>query len=300
MAGRIRIPRGEAAGRVVEIDGELLLGRQGEGEGKIPGDVEISRAHARVYLDDDGRLTIEDVGSTNGTFVGGTRITAPRALSPGDEIRVGRTTLEVEAPRAEPPAAPARPAVPRPLVYVLIGVFVLAALGIGAVLLFTGDDEEGARPDPGAQGPPALVSAAADAGCLARDLPPEGDRVVSAETRVTYRSDPPHSGDHAEKPASDGIWETAPPMPKIVGALEQGRIVMWHKPGDEKGIRLLREVGDQSPKHMLLVPNATMDHRVAATAWGHVLGCPRINGSTAGAVRAFRDAYRDKGPTFEP
>jgi hypothetical protein len=79
-----------------------------------------------------------------------------------------------------------------------------------------------------------------------------------------------------------------------------GRVVMWHKPGDEKAYRLLREVGDESAKHMLLVPNRSMPHRVAATAWGHLLGCATINGSTAGAVRAFRDAYRDKGPVFEP
>jgi hypothetical protein len=354
VAGRIRITSGDAAGRVLDVGDELRLGRKGDGPGKLPGDVEISRSHARVYVDDDGGLAIEDLGSTNGTFVRGMRITGPRWLSPGDELRVGQTTLEVLAPEPaaappvepepgdeeeaapavgeaappeeaappddaapplpaeaaapveapapdpEPRAAPAPGAAPRPLIYVLIGVFVLAALGIAAVLIFTGDAEEDAPVDPNAQGPPALVRAAAEAGCVARDLPPEGNRKVSATTVVRYRSNPPHSGDHAEKPATDGIWETAPPLPKVVGALEKGRIVMWHKPGDEKGVRLLREVGDQSPNHMLLVPNATMTYRVAATAWGHLLGCPRMNGSTPGAVRAFRDAYRDKGPTFEP
>jgi hypothetical protein len=75
---------------------------------------------------------------------------------------------------------------------------------------------------------------------------------------------------------------------------------MWHKPGDEKAYRLLRKVGDQSAEHMLLIPKKSMPYRVAATAWGHVLGCPTINGSTPAAVRAFRDAYRDKGPEFEP
>jgi hypothetical protein len=142
------------------------------------------------------------------------------------------------------------------------------------------------------------VSAATEAGCIATDLPPEGNRHVTGS--VKYRSDPPHSGDHWEKPASDGIWETAPPLPKVVRALELGRIAMWHKPGDEKAYRLLREVGDQSAEHMLLVPKKSMPFRVAVTAWGHLLGCTRINGSTAGAVRAFRDAYRDKGPEFEP
>src|ERR671914_99418 len=100
----MRITSGDAEGRVIEIGDELLLGRKGEGPGKLPGDIEISRAHARLYIDDDGGLAIEDLGSTNGTFVRGMRITGPRWLSPGDEIRVGQTTLEVLAP--EPEAAP--------------------------------------------------------------------------------------------------------------------------------------------------------------------------------------------------
>jgi hypothetical protein len=124
---------------------------------------------------------------------------------------------------------------------------------------------------------------------------------VPATAKVQYTSNPPNSGPHAAKPAGDGIWETSPPLPKIVASLERGRIVMWHRNGDLKGGRLLRQVGDESAKHMLLVPNTTnMPYRVAATAWGHVLACRTINGSTAAAVRSFRDAYRDKGPKFEP
>jgi hypothetical protein len=331
----MRITGGDDAGRILEVAGELPLGRRQDGPGKIR-DLEVSRLHARVWLDADGGLTVEDAGSTNGTFVNGERIAGPRALTPGDTVRLGQTTLEVEAPpAAEPepepaappepepvvepaaspepvvepepepepaassePAAPPRPAgdIPRPLVYVLLGVFLLAAAGIAAVVILTGDDGDGSSPR--VQGPPALVSSATEAGCTAQDLESEGDRTVTGEVR--YRSDPPHSGDHWEKPASDGIWETPPPLPKIVRSLHLGRIVLWHKPGDEKAYRLMREVGDESARHMLLVPNPTMRHRVAATAWGHLLACGTINGSTAGAVRAFRDAYRDKGPDFEP
>jgi hypothetical protein len=318
VAGRLRITSGEAAGRVVEIDGEVAFGRKGEGPGKLPGDVEVSRLHARVYMDADGGLTIEDAGSTNGTFVRGRRITGPTPVSPGDAVRMGQTELEVEAwapaeplaeqeappppepePAREPAPRPAGTGVPKPLVWVLIGVLLLAAAGIAAVVILTGEDDD-ERDGPQARGVPTVATAASEAGCTARDLPPEGDREVPAAQQVTYRSNPPHSGDYSEKPAEDGIWETAPPLPRIVSALEKGRVAMWHKPGDEKGQELLREVGDQSPSHMLLVPSATMPYRVAVTAWGHVLGCPRINGSTPAAVRAFRDAYRDKAPSFEP
>lgn len=354
VTGRIRITSGEDAGRAIEVHGELLLGRRQEQPGKIR-DLEVSRMHARVYVAAEGGLAIEDANSTNGTFVNGVRITAPRPLNPGDTLRLGQTTMEVEAaevaaavppvpapqeppdpgepepaepeplpvepeplpveplpvePEPEPAAAgapepepaagesaPARGGAPRPLVFVLLGVLLLAGVGIAAVLLFTGDDE-GSGPPPRVQGPPALVSAATEAGCIARDLEPEGGRIVTGDVR--YRSNPPHSGDHWEKPASDGVWETAPPLPKIVRSLHMGRVVMWHRPGDAKAHRLLREVGDESAKHMLLVPNSSMPHRVAVTAWGHLLGCDTINGSTPTAVRAFRNAYRDKGPVFEP
>jgi len=61
-----------------------------------PGDGEISREHARV-VQRGGYYWIEDVGSTNGTFVNGLRIFSPQLLRPGDEIRLGQTTLRVTA-----------------------------------------------------------------------------------------------------------------------------------------------------------------------------------------------------------
>ena len=54
----------------------------------------VSREHA-VIMRDGGDYFIEDLGSSNGTFVNGERISAARELAPGDEVRVGQTVLEV-------------------------------------------------------------------------------------------------------------------------------------------------------------------------------------------------------------
>ena len=340
MPGRIRITSGEDAGRIIEVEDELVFGRNRDDEGRIP-DVEISRTHARVYVDADRGLAIEDLGSTNGTFVDGVRITEPSLLSPGHTLRMGQTTFEVEPlgvpeeppppppppppPAAEPvaaapltdavPPAPPPPAeaatapsgagVPRPLVAVLAGVFLLAALGIGAVLLFTGDDdddepERSAQPaDTRVQGPPALVKAATAAGCTAQDHPSEGRQHVSGMPK--YRTNPPTSGPHSPQAAADGAWEVSPPVPALVHALEHGRIVMWHRKGDRRAVEELRKLGDEDSSKMILTPNTTgMPFRVAASAWGHLLGCPELNGNTLDALRAFRDAYRGKGPEFVP
>ena len=43
-----------------------------------------------------------------------------------------------------------------------------------------------------------------------------------------------------------------------------------------------------------------MPYAVAATAWTHLLGCPKMNDKVFDAIRAFRLAYVDKGPEFIP
>jgi hypothetical protein len=60
----------------------------------FPEDTFVSQLHARLFRT-DGAWQIEDLGSTNGTFLNRDKVSAPRALRPGDQIQVGRTVLEV-------------------------------------------------------------------------------------------------------------------------------------------------------------------------------------------------------------
>src|SRR5436305_490261 len=109
-AARLEVLSGKAAGMSLLIDDELLIGRLAEGAGRLADDDEISRSHARLSMDSRGLCSIEDLGSTNGTFVNGMRITSPQTLSEGDTVELGATTLVVrEIPQPEPPAAPAAP-----------------------------------------------------------------------------------------------------------------------------------------------------------------------------------------------
>jgi pSer/pThr/pTyr-binding forkhead associated (FHA) protein len=120
---RLEIVAGRAIGMSVLFDDELLIGRHADGAGRLADDDEISRSHARISLDRSGFCAIEDLGSTNGTFVNGLRITGPQTLSVGDTIEVGGTTLVVRElpipaterslkavppqPTVSPPASPA-------------------------------------------------------------------------------------------------------------------------------------------------------------------------------------------------
>src|SRR3954468_16200687 len=123
MAGEtLKIVAGNATGSSIALEQELVVGRSTPGLGSLGGDSEISRVHARIYHDASGQLTVEDLGSTNGTFVNGTRDAAATPLRPGDQLRVGQTTMTVEGGAADagatsvgnviPPAGVAPPPVP--------------------------------------------------------------------------------------------------------------------------------------------------------------------------------------------
>src|SRR3954447_2805672 len=93
---QLRITGGPAAGSQLDIGQELQIGRSAGGEGRLGDDPEISRQHAKLSRNPQGQLVVEDLGSTNGTYVNGQRITGPTPLNPGDTLQMGRSTLTVE------------------------------------------------------------------------------------------------------------------------------------------------------------------------------------------------------------
>ena len=73
----------------------LTLGRAPENDVRLDGDEFASSKHARIEPRRDG-VWVEDVGSTNGTFVNGARLEEPRRLRPGDVVRIGDTDLRFD------------------------------------------------------------------------------------------------------------------------------------------------------------------------------------------------------------
>jgi pSer/pThr/pTyr-binding forkhead associated (FHA) protein len=57
-------------------------------------DTYVSSFHARIF-DRDGQWFVEDLGSTNGTYLNQRRLTAPSELRAGDKVKLGKTTLEL-------------------------------------------------------------------------------------------------------------------------------------------------------------------------------------------------------------
>ncbi len=90
----VAIVEGGNKGEVVPLAGApLLIGRGGDAAIRLDDDY-VSTRHARIVASGD-QWYVEDLGSTNGTYVGSSRITQPTALQLGTQVRIGKTILEL-------------------------------------------------------------------------------------------------------------------------------------------------------------------------------------------------------------
>jgi Inner membrane component of T3SS, cytoplasmic domain len=103
----LEIVTGPRAGERVAVAGQLTVGRAGTDLELA--DVEVSRQHAILRALEAGALEVEDLGSTNGTWIDNRRVTARTVLAPDAELRIGSTVMRQAA--APPPPQPATPGV---------------------------------------------------------------------------------------------------------------------------------------------------------------------------------------------
>ncbi len=95
--GELRILSGPGAGSTAAlIGGSATIGREPECDLQVL-DSEVSRLHAKVTVR-DGVAAIDDLHSSNGTYVDGERILAHTTLAPGDRIQIGEATIELTSP----------------------------------------------------------------------------------------------------------------------------------------------------------------------------------------------------------
>ncbi|HEY5834123.1 FHA domain-containing protein, partial [Streptomyces sp.] len=108
---RLHVVGGPDAGGVHLLQGgQARIGRSADADVPLD-DPDVSRLHCEVAVDPDGRVTVADLGSTNGTTLAG-RPVGPRPLPfpPGALLRIGESSLRLDGPEAAPP--PPLPAVP--------------------------------------------------------------------------------------------------------------------------------------------------------------------------------------------
>lgn len=84
---------GDKKGKTIALPEELIIGRA-EKCHLVLEDTYVSQMHARIYAK-DGNYMIEDMGSTNGTYLNRRRITSATELQRGDHVKIGKTVLEM-------------------------------------------------------------------------------------------------------------------------------------------------------------------------------------------------------------
>jgi hypothetical protein len=198
----------------------------------------------------------------------------------------------------------------------LVAVLVIGAV-VGGVIAVTGggstsngkgpkDTSKSAAKIP-APGEKDLTKAAAAAGCVLQNPPIEGRSHVT--TKVNYKTNPPTSGNHNPDPALDGIYDrkNTPAPEHYVHALEHGRVEIQYAPSTsnhrEQQLETLASEainGKPAYKVLLFQNNTNMPYAVAATAWGHLIGCKTFTDKSFDALRDFRLKWVDQGPEIIP
>lgn len=93
---RVAVVEGEALrGKSFELSDELTIGRAEKCHLVLGDDPYVSQVHARIFVK-DGAVMVEDLGSTNGTYLNRRRITAPVEAQRGDRVKIGKTVLELK------------------------------------------------------------------------------------------------------------------------------------------------------------------------------------------------------------
>ncbi|GGU94679.1 FHA domain-containing protein [Actinomadura sp. LOL_016] len=91
---KLVVVQGERAGTVIDLTGvPITIGRANNSTLVVTDDY-ASTTHARIYAQ-DGQWIVEDLGSTNGTYLGRTKVSRPMPVPPGVPIRIGKTVIEL-------------------------------------------------------------------------------------------------------------------------------------------------------------------------------------------------------------
>ena len=95
LPSQLRISKGKQAGLTLPLGEVLRIGRSADCQ-LILDDDYVSTQHARIYRSGTGYI-VDDLGSTNGTYLNNERLSGPTRFTPADTLRIGRTLITVEA-----------------------------------------------------------------------------------------------------------------------------------------------------------------------------------------------------------
>jgi Protein of unknown function (DUF3105) len=196
--------------------------------------------------------------------------------------------------------------------YVLFGIAGLGIVGLVVAISLVAFGGSGSGSEQNA------IDKLKAAGCTFRTVkspPHAGDHsdVPTPTTKVKYNTDPPSNGAHYGQWATWDFYDEPVQPQMVVHNEEHGGMIMWW--GDKvpaETVAKMRELYNSDPNGMLGTPYPKLGNKIAFTAWtgnpatyfkngdygqGRIAICPNFD---EGAAKAFRDAFRGKGPEGIP
>ena len=198
----------------------------------------------------------------------------------------------------------------RMILYGVAGTGVVALIVVVLLVVFRGGGSSDAK----------VASLMSAAGCTFKtvkaSVPGGRTHIPSLTAKLPWNTNPPSNGQHYPRWAVWGFY-TQPINPRmVVHNEEHGGVVLWWGPKTPQAtIARLRALYEEKPAGMFGTPYANFGSRIAITAWtgnpaqytrggnygqGHIATCLTYDDATEKAFRAFRDAYRGKGPEGIP
>jgi hypothetical protein len=274
---RLIFTSGSRAGQAVQIDGApLTIGRVEDNDIQLP-DSRVSGHHAVIAVEDGGSVVLRDLNSRNGSYVDEARLSEPRVLHGGEQLRFGGHQLRVEAPASETPAT-GRAWITRRRAIVAIVVGTLVLLLLAAQLFLPGVAEHKLRSDLERYGPVDHVQVeAVPAVTLAWQ---RANRVEVA--MGSYRSEP---GGHGS--IADFLSDTrkAHELDARVGTLDAGLVTLHDVRLQKDGDALVAHARLTQDDLATALPDFVDVRPVAASGNGIVV---RARGSALGQSVAVR------------
>jgi hypothetical protein len=114
-------------------------------------------------------------------------------------------------------------------------------------------------------------------------------------------SRPPAGGPPA-RASADGLYSAPQPRTRLVGALRRGVVVVQYErrlPADQVAA-LRRAFSSPAPRRIVAPDSTGMAFKVAATAWGRLIGCSKFDARVVQALRRFAERYGGRGPDSAP
>lgn len=121
----------------------------------------------------------------------------------------------------------------------------------------------------------------------------EGRSHVSAGTNISYKTNPPTSGDHFGQAKGWGVYNREVDDKMALHGLEHGGIWISYKEIDDETKEILKEIGKSNSQSVIVAPRPNNDDKIVIASWGKYM---RLESVDKVLIQKYIDTYKNQSP----